>query len=141
MKKVLCKSLFVALLVISVWSGAVLAVSASKAVSANKATEYQTNENGVTYGYYNPMISPEKQANPQMIGAIGIDGVEGYVYESDLNGDQPKTPEEAVKYMENLESQISRAKENGQEYLRYIPLYAEDGITVIGEFGISYPEG
>lgn len=132
MKKKLFKSLLITLL-IGILSGTVVAYAVTE------GTTYQMNENGVTYGHINPKISPINQDVPQLIAAIGLDGEEGYVYEKDLNGEQPQTPEEAVEYMENLEKQISRAKVEGQEYLYYIPLYAEDGVTVIGEFGISYP--
>lgn len=99
---------------------------------------YEVNVNGQTYGNVNPELPPELQVYPDLIAAIGIDDVEGYVYASDLNGDQPKNPEEAIAYMENLEQEIETAKLTRQEYLDTIPLYDSDGVTIIGAFPISF---
>ena len=82
----------------------------------------------------------QKEPEANLIPAIGINGVEGYVYESDIYGEQPNTPEEAMEYMKSLNTEILVSKKEEQEYLRYIPLYKNDGVTIIGEFGISYPE-
>lgn len=120
-------------LLLGVFSGGLIAVSAAS------ITRYQTNERGLTYGHVDPNLSPEKQEMPELIAAIGIDGTEGYVYASDLDGEQPKTPEEALKYMEKLEQEIAIARAAKSVYFRTIPLYASDGVTVIGQFGISYP--
>lgn len=90
--------------------------------------------------FVSPTVPPEEEEYSQLIAAIGINGVNGYVYYSDLYGNQPNTPEEAVQYMENLDAEIAAAKLAGQEFLRYIPLYDADGITIIGEYGISYPD-
>ena len=57
---------------------------------------------------------------PDLISAIGIDGTVGYVKKEDLNGPQPKTPEEAVK--------LNEAKP------REIPMYDVDGENIIGKF-------
>lgn len=59
--------------------------------------------------------------------AIGEGGVSGYILEKDLEGEMPKTPEEAIALMNK---QIA---EGG----RKIPLYKEDGKTVIGVFKIG----
>ena len=99
---------------------------------------YQINENGQTYGGMNP-YSTDPQDEPDLIAAIGIDGTEGYVYRVDLDGNQPSNPEEAIEYMEEMEKAYAEAREAGEEFSRYIPLYASDGTTVIGEFGISFP--
>ncbi|MGL5378382.1 hypothetical protein [Clostridium sp.] len=65
----------------------------------------------------------------QLIAAEGQNGVEGYVLESDLYNEeiQPNTPEEAVKY--SLKKKIQGD--------RFIPLYDNDGITVIGTYKID----
>ena len=63
----------------------------------------------------------------------------GYVYYADLERDTPQNPEEAKEYMERLDTLIREANERGDRYLWYIPLYASDGVTVIGSFGISNP--
>jgi len=55
--------------------------------------------------------------------AEGEDGTIGYVKKEDLNGPLPKTPEEAVK--------LNKAKPIE------IPLYKDDGETVIGKFIIG----
>lgn len=57
---------------------------------------------------------------PDLMSAEGENGTIGYVKKEDLNGPQPKTPEEAVK--------LNEAKS------REIPLYDDDGKTVIGKF-------
>ena len=78
---------------------------------------YPTNGNGQTYGpnRRDPMFD-----DPDLMSAIGIEGTIGYVKKEDLNGPQPKTPEEAVK--------LNEAKP------REIPLYDVDGETIIGKF-------
>lgn len=57
---------------------------------------------------------------PNLMLAEGENGTNGYVKKEDLHGPQPKTPEEAVK----LNTTKPRA----------IPLYNDDGETVIGKF-------
>ncbi|MCC0673189.1 hypothetical protein IC216_14450 [Clostridioides sp. ES-S-0145-01] len=66
-----------------------------------------------------------------MISALGVGDVEGYVYLDDLYSEdsQPNTPEEAVAYMNKI------AKSN--EKYKSIPLYDKDGETVIGEYHID----
>jgi hypothetical protein len=59
---------------------------------------------------------------PELVRAVGSGGIIGYVRLEDLDGPQPTTPEEALAM-------------SGKE--RVIPLYAEDGITVVGEYVIS----
>lgn len=121
-------------LLVGVLSGSAVAVSAAA------SPQYEVNARGITYGHVDPRISPALQEIPQLIAAIGIDGTEGYVYASDLDGEQPQNPEEAIKYMENLEIEVARARAARSIYFRTIPLYASDGVTVIGEFAISYPD-
>jgi flagellar basal body-associated protein FliL len=102
------------------------------------------NENDQTYGSIKPPMPGDdmrvtEENTPDLIACAGIDGTEGYCYRTDLDGEQPNTPEEASEYMKRLEDRIAEMKITGEKYLRIIPLYAEDGITVIGEFGISPP--
>jgi hypothetical protein len=59
---------------------------------------------------------------PELIQAAGDNGVLGYVRLEDLEGPQPATPEEAVAM-------------SGET--RVIPVYAEDGETVVDTFTIS----
>lgn len=65
--------------------------------------------------------------NNEMIPAIGVDGVEGFIYPADYIHNDIKTPEQA------LEKQRQR---NGNS--EYINLYAEDGKTVIGKMEVTY---
>lgn len=95
------------------------------------------NQKGDTYGLFVPAATPDKQTVPKLIAAIGIDGTVGYVYESDLQEDMPRTPEEAVAYMQKLEAAKKEATAKGNEFLRYIPLYDETGTRVIGQFGVG----
>lgn len=125
------------MLLVGVCSGGILAVSAA---SEKAEMKYAINANGLTYGHVDPKVAPEQQEMPELIAAIGIDGTEGYVYACDLDGEQPRTPEEAVEYMARLEKEVAAARAAKSVYFRTIPLYASDGVTVIGEFGISYPE-
>jgi len=90
------------------------------------SSDYKINENGLTYG--SAAFSTSYEEEPDLIGAVGVDGTIGYVYKEDLRGPQPKTPEEAVALMTSLDR-------NGG--IRSIPLYKEDGKTVIGEFIIG----
>lgn len=62
---------------------------------------------------------------PELIAAVGDNGIEGYVRNNDLQGPQPSSPEEAVEL-------------SGQE--RVIPLYAADGVTVVDHYTISSGE-
>ena len=117
--------------------GSALAVSIP--ATQNKPT-YEVNQSGLTYGHVNPKTMSWEQY-PDLISAIGVDGADGYVYKDQVHGEQPETPEEALEYMAQLEKEAQAMKRSDSAYLRYIPLYAEDGCTVIGEFGISYPSG
>lgn len=136
MKKKSLTILLVLVLVVGLTAGSAFVLAAAY-VNAEKAA-YKVNNSGQTYGNVDPNIAPVDQVFPELIAAIGIDGTEGYVYASDLDGEQPSSPEEAIKYMENLDKATAAAKAAKQEYLRYIPLYKSDGVTVIGQFGISY---
>lgn len=79
--------------------------------SIKNSRELRRNENGVTYG-------PDCFGT-ELISVAADDWTEGYVYRADLEGDMPKSIEEALAV-------------SGQE--RVIPVYASDGVTVIGTF-------
>ncbi|MEK4510512.1 hypothetical protein EJP82_23655 [Paenibacillus anaericanus] len=89
-----------------------------------KAPNYPKNENGQTYGSAADATSPETE--PDLIRAVGVDGTVGYVLKKDLDGEQPKTPEEAIAI------QNSRPPDGYDS-----PLYDVDGKTVIGVFHIG----
>lgn len=82
---------------------------------------YPVNDFGETYG---PDIYDSILPGPDLILAEGVNGVKGYVKASDLSP-EVKTIEEALAY--------NKQHKGG----RYIPLYLQDGKTIIGEFYIS----
>jgi hypothetical protein len=59
---------------------------------------------------------------PELVLASGEDGTSGYVRYEDLEGPEPSSPEEAAEI-----SGMSRI----------VPIYAEDGVTIIGRYTIS----
>lgn len=83
---------------------------------------FPKNENGQTYGSAALVNSPDQE--PDLISAVGVNGVEGYLRAVDLDEEMPKTPEEAVARMKN--------RKRGE--VKEIPLYAVDGKTVVGKF-------
>ncbi|WP_442600476.1 peptidase M56 BlaR1 [Paenibacillus sp. KN14-4R] len=85
---------------------------------------YPKNENGQTYGSAADATSYETR--PDLISAVGVNGTVGYLLRKDIEGEQPKTPAEAIA--------IQNSKSPGG---RDIPLYDVDGKTVIGNFHIE----
>lgn len=65
--------------------------------------------------------------NNEMIPAIGVDGVEGFIYPADYINNGIETPEQAL---------AKQRQRNGNS--EYINLYAEDGKTVIGKMEVTY---
>lgn len=65
--------------------------------------------------------------NNEMIPAIGVDGVEGFIYPADYINNGIETPEQAL---------AKQRRRNGNS--EYINLYAEDGKTVIGKMEVTY---
>lgn len=135
--KRMINGLFIFMLVLGLVTGTVAAVSLY-----NLDTDgiFSVNENGQTYGYFVPAETPEEQQMPQLIAAIGVDGTIGYVNLEDLEKDLPQNPQEAVEYMCKMEEASSIAAIDDLEYFSYVPLYAEDGTTAIGQFGIGHIE-
>lgn len=72
----------------------------------NENIQYETNENGETYGF--GCYEEELGGLPDLIKAIGVDEIVGYVRQTDLNEDA-----------------------------QTIPLYDKDGQTVLGEFELK----
>ncbi|WP_153047501.1 hypothetical protein [Paenibacillus sp. EZ-K15] len=89
-----------------------------------KNMNYPKNKNGQTYGSSADATSPETE--PELISATGVDGTAGYVLKKDLDGELPKSPEEAIAI------QNSRSPDG-----RDIPLFDVDGETVIGVFHVG----
>ena len=136
------KGIKLGFLVVFLTLGGVIGILMSPAASSFAKDElYQRNKNGFTYGTMEAVAKDPLVEAPDLIACAGIDGTIGYCYKADLDGEQPSNPEEAIKYMEELNKQIAIAIKNGEVFLRYIPLYDSDGETVIGKFGISIPYG
>lgn len=74
------------------------------------------------------------QEKSMLIAALGTNGARGFVKAEDLDGELPSNPEEAVAYMEEMERKTGYGT---KKYVRLIPLYAADGVTVIGEFAVG----
>jgi hypothetical protein len=85
---------------------------------------YPENANGMTYG--SGAKVDQDDPGPDLVAAYGTNGRCGFIRAADREGDQPRDPEEAAEYMANLDPE-------GHD----IPLYAQDGVTVIGWFHID----
>lgn len=99
--------------------GLTTSFSAVSLLSANAMSTVNTSEEG------------GESVEPALIPAVGTDGQQGWVYSRDLDGPTPSSPEEALRW------QAERIEQGG----RYISLYAEDGVTVIGTFFVLAPHG
>ena len=90
--------------------------------------EFPRNARGQTYG---SMADVPYGGEPDLIRAVAVSGVEGYVARTDLMPPEPepRSPREALVRQHAA-------------YLagdRHIPVYAEDGTTVVGEFVVGAP--
>ncbi len=84
-------------------------------------SEYNSNRNGETYG--SALSADTIGFEPDLIAAVGTNGINGYVRPEDLSP-KPSAVGEA----------LAQVGENGSS--RTIPLYTSDGTTVIGTFDI-----
>lgn len=82
---------------------------------------YEVNENGLTYG--SGFYAESLDDSPDLIQAIGINGVEGYVYSKDINLE-----------LNNLDEVIDYINTGQPDYT--VPVYTEDGVTVVDTFEI-----
>ena len=89
---------------------------------SRSAANLSINSKGLTYG--SDMEITSINMVPDLILAVGTNGVEGYVYSSDLYGENASLSEVKASLNEPLTN-------------HYIPLYKEDGSTVVGMFEIS----
>ena len=92
------------------------------------APPYPVNEHGMSYG--SGAAVDEDDPGPDLVAAYGTNGRCGFVRASDRQQDLPPSPEEALAYMADLDP-------DGRD----IPLYAQDGVTVIGRFHIGPGRG
>lgn len=90
-------------------------------------SDYRTNEQGMTYGHgpYPTGLSQE----PDLIQAVGEDGIVGYVKASDMDPSF-STPTEAISFQES--KKLTEFKT--------IPMYESNGKTIIGEFKFYYSD-
>ncbi len=88
------------------------------------------NENGETYGI--ETNSPYMSDQPDLIPAIGDNGKQGYVRNSELIGEAPSSPEEAIRIQEERRA-------NGNPPM-VVNVYESDGVTVIDTFTIGSSE-
>jgi len=86
--------------------------------------DYNINKNGETYG--SSFNIQYEEDFPDLILAEGEHGVTGYIKKTDLIEPPPKSPDEAVKMMEEY-------KKNSKEPKR-LNVYDKDGVTVIDTF-------
>ena len=84
---------------------------------------YEVNANGMTYGSGLHATAPGTE--PDLIEAIGVGGIHGYVRSADLIPAEPANPSDAVQ------------QQLGGIPGRFVPLYAVDGVTQIGVFWLS----
>ncbi len=100
------------------------------AVPHKDKSEYEVNENGETFGTGADAMYPEDE--PDLIAAVGDNGIEGYVRKTELDDDEmdkAQTPEEVARIQEERD-----AKGNPN---RIINVYESDGVTVIDTFTIG----
>ncbi|WP_036717283.1 hypothetical protein [Paenibacillus harenae] len=84
--------------------------------------EYAVNNNGETFG--SALLEAKIGEEPDLISALGTNGIQGYVKADDLFPDV-SDPQEALR---------------SYSVSAIIPLYDTDGITVIGEFEMKTEE-
>lgn len=85
---------------------------------------YGVNENGETFGNCLEVIYVDDE--PDLMAAVGDNGIKGYVRKTELDGEKPANPEEAVRMQEEREK-------NGNPPM-VINVYESDGVTVIDTF-------
>jgi len=112
-------------------------MAAAQNDGSGKKPVYPTNIHGETYGIA-PVLTPEDYPDgrippispgdyPDLIAAIGEDGIEGYIRQSEADPFEPKSPEEALAWQEAYQAQGG---------FHYVNLYDKDG-EVIGRFRVG----
>ena len=93
--------------------------------SGSATPAWPTNASGQTYGSL--LRSTSSATDPVLAQVIATNGQTGYVYSAQLNPAGPATPTAAL------------AQQAASATAQYIPVYAENGTTVIGQFEVSEP--
>ncbi len=97
-------------------------------VSSKSYGDYPKNSQGKAFGSALEAKTPADE--PDLILAQGTNGKIGYILRSDARGPEPRTPAEAI-----APAKQTFRTENPRTST--IPLYSEDGVTVIGEYLIN----
>lgn len=104
-------------------------VASTEVADQPKSVAYPVNENGDTFGSAAAVSDPSNE--PDLIRVLATNGKEGYAKKADLDAGAASNPEEAREQAANAATAEDRS----------VPVYANDGETVIGEFVIQAPEG
>ena len=88
---------------------------------------YPRNASGLTYGSAELATTPDNE--PDLILVVATNGKQGYVKQSQLEPATAANPAAAVA--------AQKAHTAAGHAPKIIPVYAEDGTTVIGEFELS----
>ena len=105
-----------------------LAAVAIASASESGPTNWTRNASGQTYG--SGLLARSPADEPDLILVEATNGKVGYSSRVDLEGPEPKTPEEALRL---------QAAQGGKP--RAIPVYLSDGKTAIGVFLCEYGPG
>jgi len=104
--------------------------SATTSESETTTVESGTNAAGQSFGPGD--TAPSDAELPDLVAAIGTDGVQGYILKQDLDSGAT-SPAEASK----LRKQNIDGTEVFGSAPKTVPVYAEDGTTQVSEFAIS----
>lgn len=96
---------------------------------------YAVNANGETFGSLADATSPETE--PDLIQAVANNGQYGYVKKAELDAANGTTAAESFRSPADALAWQEQAIARGDQL---IPVYAEDGVTVIGDFMIAAPD-
>ena len=99
---------------------------------ARVVPNWPTNAAGLTYGSLMDANSPEDA--PDLIRVETQDGKTGYVKRSELDaatGANVASPAEAIAWQESVDARVA----SGQKTL--LPVYQQDGTTLIGQFEVT----
>lgn len=91
----------------------------SRSAESFVVKSYPVNESGMTYG--SGLSAEYVGEEPDLISAIGKNGIDGYVKNTDINMPIPSNPEEAVSLY-------------GTSNIKTVPVYDVDGTTIVDWF-------
>jgi hypothetical protein len=100
-------------------------------VAPRVVPNYPTNDSGLTYGSVELANSPQDE--PDLILVETQTGLTGYVKKAELNratGGNVSNPQEALAWQARVDIGLPS----------FIPVYAQDGVTIVGEFEIAPSE-